>query len=109
VFHCFANDAAAMRRIVALGSLVSFTGILTFKNGQNIRDALAATPMDQFMLETDCPFLAPLPYRGKRCEPAYVKEIADVAAKVKCCSLEALSAATCATAERFFAKMAGFP
>ena len=59
VFHCFANDAAAMRRIVALGSLVSFTGILTFKNGQNIRDALAATPLDQFMLETDCPFLAP--------------------------------------------------
>jgi TatD DNase family protein len=102
VFHCFANDAAAMRRVVALGSLVSFTGILTFKNGQNIRDALAATPLDQFMLETDCPFLAPMPYRGKRCEPAYVKEIAQVAAQVKGCSLEELSAATCATAERFF-------
>jgi TatD DNase family protein len=106
VFHCFANDAAAMRRIVALDSLVSFTGILTFKNGQNIRDALAATPMDQFMLETDCPFLAPMPYRGKRCEPAHVKEIAEVAAQVKRCSLEELSAATCATAEKFFAKMA---
>ena len=88
VFHCFANDAATMRRIVALGSLVSFTGILTFKNGQNIRDALAATPLDQFMLETDCPFLAPMPYRGKRCEPAYVKEISEVAAQVKGCSLE---------------------
>ena len=88
VFHCFANDAATMRRIVALGSLVSFTGILTFKNGQNIRDALAATPMDQFMLETDCPFLAPAPYRGKRCEPAYVKETSQVAAQVKGCSLE---------------------
>jgi TatD DNase family protein len=106
VFHCFANDATTMRRIVALGSLVSFTGILTFKNGQNIRDALAATPMDQFMLETDCPFLAPMPYRGKRCEPAHVKEIAEVAAQVKRCSLEELSAATCATAEKFFAKMA---
>ncbi len=105
VFHCFANDAATMRRIVALGSLVSFTGILTFKNGQNIRDALAATPMDQFMLETDCPFLAPMPYRGKRCEPAHVKEIAEVAAQVKSCSLEALSAATCATAEKFFGKL----
>jgi TatD DNase family protein len=105
VFHCFADDAATMRRIVALGSLVSFTGILTFKNGQNIRDALAATPMDQFMLETDCPFLAPMPYRGKRCEPAYVKEIAEVAAQVKGCSLEDLSAATCATAERFFEKL----
>jgi TatD DNase family protein len=105
VFHCFADDAAAMRRIVALGSLVSFTGILTFKNGQNIRDSLAATPMDQFMLETDCPFLAPMPYRGKRCEPAYVKEIAEVAAQVKGCSLEELSAATCATAEKFFGKL----
>lgn len=102
VFHCFANDAATMRRIVALGSLVSFTGILTFKNGQNIRDALAETPLDQFMLETDCPFLAPMPYRGKRCEPAYVKEISEVAAQVKGCSLEELSAATCATAEKFF-------
>jgi TatD DNase family protein len=102
VFHCFANDAATMQRIVALGSLVSFTGILTFKNGQNIRDALAATPMDKFMLETDCPFLAPMPYRGKRCEPAYVKEIAAVAAQVKGCSLQDLSAATCATADTFF-------
>jgi TatD DNase family protein len=102
VFHCFANDVVAMRRIVALGSLVSFTGILTFKNGQNIRDALAATPLDQFMLETDSPFLAPMPYRGNRCEPAYVKEISEVAAQVKGCTLEELSRMTCATAERFF-------
>ncbi len=102
VFHCFADDAERMRRVVELGSLVSFTGILTFKNGQNIRDALAATPLDRFMLETDSPFLAPMPYRGKRCEPAYVREIATVAAEVKGVSLEELSAATCATAETFF-------
>jgi len=102
VFHCFADDAATMRRVLALGSLVSFTGILTFKNRQNIRDTLAATPMDQFMLETDCPFLAPMPYRGKRCEPAYVKEISELAAQVKNCSLQELSSATCATAEEFF-------
>jgi TatD DNase family protein len=107
VFHCFANDAATMQRILALGSLVSFTGILTFKNGQNIRDTLAATPLDKFMLETDSPFLAPVPYRGKRCEPAYVREIAEAAAQVKGCSLEELSAATCATAERFFGKLPG--
>ncbi|HOX55708.1 MAG TPA: TatD family hydrolase [Candidatus Paceibacterota bacterium] len=105
VFHCFADDATAMRRILALGSLVSFTGILTFKSNQTIRNALAATPLDQFMLETDCPFLAPAPYRGKRCEPAYVKETAEVAAQVKGCSLEELSAATCATAARFFGKL----
>ncbi len=102
VFHCFANDAATMRRILALGSLVSFTGILTFKNGQNIRDTLAVTPLDQFMLETDCPYLAPMPYRGKRSEPAHVKEISEVAAQVKGCRLDELSAATCATAEKFF-------
>ncbi len=105
VFHCFANDAATVHRITALNSIVSFTGILTFKNGQNIREALAATPPDCFMLETDSPYLAPVPYRGKRCEPAYVREIAAVAAKVRNCSLEELSRATCQTAERFFMKL----
>jgi TatD DNase family protein len=102
VFHCFAGTVAAMQQVLALGSIVSFTGILTFKNGQNMRDTLAATPMGKFMLETDSPYLAPVPYRGKRCEPAYVKEIAETAAQVKGCSLEELSAATCETAEEFF-------
>lgn len=102
VFHCFASDASALRRVLALGSIVSFTGIVTFKNGQNVRDALAATPLDKFMLETDSPYLAPIPYRGKRCEPAYVKEISETVAQVKGCSLEELSRATCATAEAFF-------
>ena len=102
VFHCFAGDRAALQRVLAMGSLVSFTGILTFKNAQTVRDTLAATPMDRFMLETDCPFLAPVPFRGKRCEPAYVRDIAGVAATVKACSLEEISKATCATAEAFF-------
>lgn len=102
VFHCFAGDAGQMRRVIELGSLVSFTGILTFKNGENIRETLAATPADGFMLETDCPFLAPAPYRGKRCEPAYVREIADTAAVVRGCSLDELSRATCETAHSFF-------
>jgi TatD DNase family protein len=105
VFHCFSNDAEAMRRVLALGCLVSFTGILTFKNGANIRETMAATPLDRFMLETDSPFLAPVPYRGKRCEPAYVREISQVAAQAKQCSLEELSAATCATAKQFFRKL----
>jgi TatD DNase family protein len=105
VFHCFANDAETMRRIVALNSIVSFTGIITFKNGQNVRDVAAATPLDKLMLETDCPYLAPFPYRGKRCEPAYVKEISEVVASVKVCSLDELSRATCATAEKFFPKL----
>ncbi len=105
VFHCFAGSADQMRRVLEMGSLVSFTGILTFKNGQNVRDTLAETPLGNFMFETDCPFLAPLPYRGKRNEPAYVKEISEVAAQVKNVSLEELSRATCATAHEFFPKL----
>jgi len=105
VFHCFGESLERLNQILALGWLVSYTGIVTFKNGQNIRDAVAATPLDKFMLETDCPYLAPVPYRGKRCEPAWVKEISETVAQVKGCSLEALSAATCATAEQFFPKL----
>jgi TatD DNase family protein len=105
VFHCFGESADRMRRVLETGSLISFTGIVTFKNGQNVRDTVAATPLDRFMLETDCPYLAPVPYRGKRCEPAYVKEISEVVAQVKCCPLEELSAATCNTAREFFPKL----
>jgi TatD DNase family protein len=105
VFHCFGENADRMRRVLEIGSLVSFTGIVTFKNGQNVRDTVAATPVDKFMLETDCPYLAPVPYRGKRCEPAYVKEISEAVAQVKGCSLEELSAATCRTAREFFRKL----
>jgi len=105
VFHCFGENPDRMRRVLEINSLVSFTGIVTFKNGQNVRDTVAATPLDKFMLETDCPYLAPVPYRGKRCEPAYVKEISEVVAQAKGCSLDELSAATCKTAQEFFRKL----
>lgn len=105
VFHCFVGTPEQMRRVLAMGSLVSFTGIVTFKNAQTVRDALADTPLGSFMLETDAPFLAPVPYRGKRCESAYVKEIAAAVAQVKGCTLEVLSAATCRTAREFFPKL----
>ncbi|HSY19795.1 MAG TPA: TatD family hydrolase [Candidatus Acidoferrales bacterium] len=105
VFHCFGESIERLQKILSLGWLVSYTGIVTFKNGQNIRDAVAATPLDKFMLETDCPYLAPVPYRGKRCEPAYVKEISETVAQVKLCSLEELSLATCRNAHAFFPKM----
>lgn len=104
-FHCFVDGVAEMQRVLAMGSVVSFTGIFTFKNGQNIRDTCAATPLGKFMLETDSPFLAPIPYRGKRCEPAYVKELSEAVVQVKGCSLEELSMATCATAREFFPKL----
>ena len=105
VFHCFGESTERLKKVLDLGWLVSYTGIVTFKNGQNIRDAVAATPLDRFMLETDCPYLAPVPYRGQRCEPAFVKEISETVAQVKRCSLEELSAATCATARAFFPKL----
>src|SRR5688572_11211883 len=105
VFHCFGGDAASMQRVLAIGSLVSFTGIITFKNAQSVRETVAATPLGKFMLETDCPFLAPVPYRGKRCEPAYVQEIAATVAELKQCSSDDLSRLTNATAEYFFPKL----
>ncbi|HUA66473.1 MAG TPA: TatD family hydrolase [Alphaproteobacteria bacterium] len=101
-FHCFGESTDRMKQVLEIGSLVSFTGIVTFKNGQNVRETVAATPMDKLMLETDCPYLAPVPYRGKRCEPAYVKEISEMVAQVKRCSPQELSAATCRTAREFF-------
>jgi TatD DNase family protein len=106
VFHCFGETVERMKQVFAIGSLVSFTGIVTFKNAQNVRDAVAAAPLGRFMLETDCPYLAPVPYRGKRGEPAYVKEISEAVAQVKNCSLDELSAATCRTAKEFFPKLA---
>jgi TatD DNase family protein len=105
VFHCFGESVDRLEKILSLGWLVSYTGIVTFKNGRNIREAVAATPLDKFMLETDCPYLAPVPYRGQRCEPAYVKEISETVAQVKSCSLEELSVTTCRNAQAFFPKI----
>jgi TatD DNase family protein len=105
VFHCFVDNAEVMRRILAMNSLVSFTGIVTFKNAKDVRETVSATPLDKLMLETDCPYLAPVPYRSKRCEPAYVKEIAEVVASAKGCTFEQLSEATCATARAFFRRL----
>jgi len=94
-----------MRRSLEIGSLVSSPAWSRSKNGQNVRDTVAATPLDRIHAGTACPYLAPVPYRGKRCEPAYVKEISETVAQVKGCSLEALGAATCKTASEFFPKL----
>ncbi len=107
VFHCYSRDAATAQRILALNCIVSYTGVLTFKNAHTVRAGLAAIPLGKFMFETDCPYMVPEPHRGKvkRSEPMHVKDIAAVAAEVKGCTLEELSAATCATAEEFFVRM----
>lgn len=107
VFHCFGESIERLQQVLAIGSLVSYTGIITFKNGQNIREAVAATPMNKFMVETDCPYLAPVPHRGKRCEPAFVREISETIAQTRKCSLEELSMATCETAYAFFKNLDG--
>ena len=80
VLHCFTGTRDLAMRAVALGHYVSFTGILTFKNSAALRDIAAALPADRILVETDAPYLAPLPYRGKRNEPAYVVETAKVLA-----------------------------
>ncbi len=102
VFHCFVGTPDQQKIIQQMGSMVSFTGIVTFKNAIEVREALQATPMDQWMLETDCPYLAPVPYRGKRCEPAYVLNMAQYLAEFLDVSIEEIAEATCANAERFF-------
>jgi TatD DNase family protein len=103
VFHCFVGTPAEQERIATLGALTSFTGIVTFKNAQAVRDSVAAAKV--LMLETDCPFLAPVPHRGKRCEPAHVKEIAAAVAQARGCTLEELGELTCRTAHEFFPRL----
>ena len=102
VFHCFGGTPAQASEVLALGHLVSFTGIVTFKNGATVRETAAAVPSDRFMVETDCPYLAPVPFRGKRCEPAYTRETAAVVALARGESLETVAAQTTRNAEAFF-------
>lgn len=83
VFHSFTEDAEYGRRVLELGFFVSFSGMITFRPADNIRYAAAGLPLDSVLVETDAPFLAPVPYRGKRCEPAFVLETAKKLAEVK--------------------------
>jgi TatD DNase family protein len=76
VFHCFSGDAWLAKDALELGFYLSFSGILTFHNATMLRDIVKHTPLDRVLIETDCPYLAPVPYRGKRNEPAYVVEVA---------------------------------
>ena len=105
MFHCFSEAPAVQKRIEALGSLVSFTGIVTFKKADDVRETVRQTPLGQFMLETDCPYLSPEPYRRNRCEPAYVRQTAEKIAGVLGCDLETLSRHTCEAAHKFFPKL----
>jgi len=102
VFHCFGGTRAQAEEVLALGHLVSFTGIVTFKNGAAVRELAAALSLGEFMVETDCPYLAPVPYRGKRCEPAHTRLVAEGIASARGVTLEEIARATSETAEEFF-------
>jgi TatD DNase family protein len=102
VFHCFGGTLEQVNEVFALGHLVSFTGIVTFKNGASVRQVAAQIPLGKFMVETDCPYLAPVPFRGKRCEPAHTRLVAESIAAARGISLEEIARATTATAEKFF-------
>jgi TatD DNase family protein len=102
VFHCFGGTLEQANEVLDLDHLVSFTSIVTFKNGANVRAVAARIPLDKFMVETDCPYLAPVPFRGKRCEPAHTRLVAESIAAARGISLEELARATSATAEEFF-------
>ena len=102
VFHCFGGTPEEAAEVAALGHLVSFTGIITFKNAEQVRLTAAAVSADGYMVETDCPYLAPVPYRGKRAEPAHTRLVAEKIAEVRGITLEEVAEATTLTAEGFF-------
>jgi TatD DNase family protein len=102
VFHSFTEDAAYGKKALDLGFLVSFSGMITFRAADNIRSAAAGLPLEAMLVETDTPFLAPVPHRGRPCEPAFVVDTAKKLAEVKGRDLEAVSAATTANFERMF-------
>jgi TatD DNase family protein len=104
VIHCFTGDAAQARTFVdEFGMLLGIGGVVTFKTAQPLRDAVAAVGLDALVMETDCPYLAPVPYRGKRNEPAFIVESARAVATVLGSDLERVVTTTTANAERFFA------
>ena len=102
VFHCFGGTPKEAAELAALGHLVSFTGIITFKNAEQVRATAAAVLSDGYMVETDCPYLAPVPHRGKRAEPAHTRLVAETVAQVRGITLEQVAAETTRTAESFF-------
>lgn len=105
ILHCFSSGRELARRGVALGLYVSFSGILTFRRSDELRDIARGVPLDRLLVETDAPYLAPVPHRGRRNEPAHVVETAKVLAEVKGLSLEALAKATTDNFYRIFSKV----
>jgi TatD DNase family protein len=94
VIHCFTGSYDAARTYLDLGFYLSFTGIITFKNAEPLRDVVRRIPLERMLVETDSPYLTPVPHRGKRNEPAYVRLVAETVAKVKEISLDEVATVT---------------
>lgn len=102
IMHCFSGDAAFVERCLSWDFHVSFAGNMTFPKAQELRDAAKAVPMNRLLVETDSPYLAPQPVRGKRCEPAFVRYTAETLAAVKGIEVDELAAQTTANARALF-------
>ncbi len=105
VFHCFTETAAVARAALDLGFYISFSGILTFKNAGDLREVARFVPLDRMLIETDSPYLAPMPYRGKTNNPSYVPLVAQQIAEIRRLPLEAIAEATSRNFERLFSEV----
>ncbi len=103
VLHCFTRDTKFARQVLDLGLMISFSGIVSFANADALREVVQYVPDDRLLIETDSPYLAPVPMRGKRNEPAFVVHVAKQLAELKACSLESIANLTADNARRLFA------
>lgn len=102
VMHCFTEDWAVATQALDLGFYLSFSGIVTFKNALTVKDVAQKCPLDRLLVETDAPYLAPVPYRGKQNEPAYVRHVAEEIARLRSLSLDEVAKATTGNFSRLF-------
>jgi TatD DNase family protein len=100
--HCFTETWEVAKAAMEMNFLISFSGILTFKNAKALREVADKVPLESAMVETDSPYLAPVPYRGKTNEPAYVRYVAEELARIKGVPLETVAATTSANFRRLF-------
>ena len=102
VFHCFSGSMELAQRAIEIGFMISFSGIVTFKKADELRAVAKQVPLDRLLIETDCPYLTPIPYRGKRNEPAYVVEVARCLATLHGIDIEEMGRITSENFNRFF-------
>ena len=102
VFHCYSGSAEMARQLVDMGWYIGFTGVLTFKNARKAVETAERIPLERIVLETDCPFMAPEPFRGKRCDPGYLYRMAERLAEIRGISVEEVHAVTTENAKRLY-------